>query len=806
MNARWLFLPVFLTALFVASGLLQAQPPAPVENDGPPLPLQLDPSGAPRLNLPDTIPGLDFGGGEAHGPRIFLNAKFELEEGQTTGRLLVTADVAAGFHTYSLTQKKDKGLGPNATKLTLLPTEQAKLTGPFVAETEPHKHVDTQAFVGLTIEEHTGEVTWSAPLQLAQGVDPANLTLQVEFDGQVCKDDCLPVKQIVDAKFAGTYMLAAATGEYKPELAHLVWKGVAEPKVVAPGGTVTLLFTATPEAPFHIYSYSTSKDIKGFAPTRIAFQKTSGWQVHAPETDAKIITKPAVGAGNSDITYHEGAVTWKVTLDVPKDAAVGAHELTGLIGFQTCTDEGCDMPSGAQFRVTVQVGEKTESGETLVAFEPGSYKKAEELAFATSTQLAAAPVVIGVTFAELATAVVFALLGGFILNLMPCVLPVIGLKVIQFAEQAGKDRAKVLSLNIAYCAGLLAVFMVLASLAVFLNLGWGEHFGVLWFQVVVTSIIFAMALSFLGVWEIPLPGFIGGAQTNALQKQEGYTGAFFKGVITTILATPCSGPFLGSVFGLTLRYPAWATYLIFACIGLGMAFPYLAIGAMPGLVRWLPKPGAWMETLKQLMGFVLLGTVVYLFATIGADYRVATLTLLVGIWFACWWIGRTPVYAETAQKVYAWGGGSLVAAAIGWAAFAYLGPHESHLPWVPYSQAALAQAQAEGKTVLIEFTADWCPTCQVNYKFAIDTEAVKDVVKKNDVVTMIADWSDRGDAIKQKLAELKSASIPLLAVYPASGDEPIVLRDLVVQSQVIDALQKAGPSQAGKAAAVASRQ
>src|SRR5690606_30258328 len=205
-------------------------------------------------------------------------------------------------------------------------------------------------------------------------------------------------------------------------------------------------------------------------------------------------------------------------------------------------------------------------------------------------------------------------------------------------EQAGQHRSRVLILNVVYAAGILSVFMVLASLAVFLNLGWGEHFGVMWFQVAVTAVVFAMALSFLGVWEIPLPGFIGAGKTTEIS-QEGMSGAFVKGIITTVLSTPCSGPFLGSVFSLTLRYPPYVTYLIFASVGLGMASPYLIIGAFPRLVRWLPKPGEWMKTLKEVMGFVLLGTVVYLFSTIGTDYRIATLTLLVGIWFGCWLIG-----------------------------------------------------------------------------------------------------------------------------------------------------------------------
>ena len=160
-----------------------------------------------------------------------------------------------------------------------------------------------------------------------------------------------------------------------------------------------------------------------------------------------------------------------------------------------------------------------------------------------------------------------------------------------------------------------------------------------------TAMVFVMALSFLGVWEIPIPGFVGAGRVNQLQTQEGPSGAFFKGVFTTILATPCSGPFLGPVFGYLLKQPPYMAYWIFGAVGLGMASPYLAIGAYPKLVGRLPKPGAWMETVQQLMGFLLLATVVYLFNTLTPRYVVPTLAFLVGLWFACWWVGRAQLRA-----------------------------------------------------------------------------------------------------------------------------------------------------------------
>ena len=274
----------------------------------------------------------------------------------------------------------------------------------------------------------------------------------------------------------------------------------------------------------------------------------------------------------------------------------------------------------------------------------------------------------------------FGFLGGLILNLMPCVLPVIGLKIISFVEQSGQDRKRVLWLNVWYSLGILAVFMVLATLPVAYHyfqakqFGWGQQFAYDGFNITLTAIVFVMALSFLGVWEIPIPGFVGSSKANDLAAQEGVAGAFFKGAITTVLATPCSGPFLGTALAFALAEPPYITYAMFGCIGLGMAFPYLLIGAFPQLIHFLPKPRTWMDTFKQIMGFVLLGTVVYLMTVIQWAAMVPTVALLMGLWAGCWWIGRTPAYAEFGARARAWVGGAAAAGIIGVVAFQWLGP------------------------------------------------------------------------------------------------------------------------------------
>jgi thiol:disulfide interchange protein len=403
----------------------------------------------------------------------------------------------------------------------------------------------------------------------------------------------------------------------------------------------------------------------------------------------------------------------------------------------------------------------------------------------------------------------FGLLGGFLLNFMPCVLPVVGLKIFAFAQQAHQDRRRVFLLNVWFSLGILAVFAVLATLAAGFNMSWGQQFTHTWFKVSMIVLVFAMALSFLGVWELTVPSFLGRGKANELQEQEGYLGAFFKGVFTTLLSTPCSGPALGAVFAFILGKPVWLTYLLFASVGLGMAAPYLVLGANPQWLRFLPKPGNWMETFKELMGFVLLATTVFLFTTIHIKWFLPTFSLLIGVWFACWWIGRVPLTASTMQYIRGWLFAITVASAVGLFSFTWLAPVGTatgpsteksvgahQLPWQPYSPAALDKAIAEEKTVLVDFTAQWCLTCKYNLWTAINTKEVKDWVEKNGVVTLLADWTDENEEIKRALHQLNANSIPLLAIYPAGRpQEVIVLRDVITKSQLLEALKQAGPSQ-----------
>jgi cytochrome c biogenesis protein CcdA len=353
-------------------------------------------------------------GDAADAEPVRLKAQFVEATPTRPAVLMLTATIAPGYHVYATTQPKG---GPGATKIEVAPSAAFRVIGAFDASPKPETHVDTEVWEGLRIEEHTGIVTWFAPIQFAEGVAPSDASIEGRVRMQACQSNtCQPVSLPFTAKIGPGVPL----GDALATLDGLT--GEAAP------GTPTL--------------------------------------------------EPA-----------------------PADVVAGA-------------------PSVSLWKV------------------------------------------LGASF-----------LGGLILNLMPCVLPVIGLKVFAFAKQAGHDRGKVMAMNLAYVAGLMSVFLLLAALAAYASYGWGELYTLSEFKIGITALVFAMALSFLGVWEIPLPGFAGGRAANELQQQEGYAGAFFKGIFTTILATPCSGPFLGSAIGFTLGKPAWTTFLVFSTIGLGMASP-----------------------------------------------------------------------------------------------------------------------------------------------------------------------------------------------------------------------------------------
>jgi thiol:disulfide interchange protein len=588
-----------------------------------------------------------------------------------------------------------------------------------------------------------------------------------------------------------------------------------------------LVVTATLEEGWHLYSLEQKPG--GPQPTKIMLAADSPLKLAGPfRPDApphKRTIKDVPGWNGLVVEEHAGTVTWRAPLAASPDGK--AAKIRGTVSLQLCRDNACTPPETIPFTAVAAGASATAPATKASGSDDGQSASgidgpaaAAATSGATASESAAAPAMTAPAVAavdargsvplSLPAALLMGLVGGLILNLMPCVLPVLGLKLMSFAQQSGRARQEIFQLNLWYCAGLYAVFFLLATASVAANIGlagsnlaWGEQFTSSRFNIAMAAIVFAFALSFLGVWELPIPGFIG-AKAGAMQTQEGPLAAFLKGVLSTVLATPCSGPFLGPVFGFTLTQPTGVTYAVFAAIATGMALPYLLVGLFPGLVKFLPKPGAWMETLKELLGFVMLGTVVFLFTFLDHDWFVPTFALLIGIWAACWWIGRGQEARAGDVGFARWLQAGSIVATVGSLAFMFLGPVASVIPWEPFSRERLADLRQKGATVLVDFSADWCMTCKYNLATAIETSKVKNEIERNRVVPLLADWTDGSPEIKLMLESLQSKSIPVLAVFPAarSGDrppEPIVLRDLITETQVLTAIREAGPSRAAPA-------
>lgn len=750
----------------------------------------------------------------ALGDPVSVSAAVEAGRDGHADMLAVTARLEPGWHLYSVTQKPG---GPIATRIAVATNSPRQVAGPFVPDVEPHRRSadDVPAWKGLVIEEHSGVVTWRAPLAAGTGDVRGAVSLQL------CQDTtCLPPQTIeFVAPAAAGGAAAVAVVEHVPDRSHVTLRAGYRADVGA------LVVELVPDAGWHLYrpAGSTKTEVGQGKPTIVS----SGTAVDSAIAAASV-TK-ATPTTHQDLVAA-GAVDGPVGLSITlRPASAGDGPREALVGFQTCSDQTCDPPTAVRLTITPNAASGAEitfaeakyaeaakgvrplvaSASAAVSGTAADCERPVVPAVAAAPQSASPPVGGSpATRIALPMALLMGLAGGLLLNLMPCVLPVLGLKLMSFAQQSGRDRREVFQMNLWYCAGVFAVFMALATASVAANIGlgsanlaWGEQFTSVGFNITMIAVVFAFALSFLGIWELPIPGFIG-EKAGHVQSQEGPVGSFLKGVLSTVLATPCSGPFLGPVFGFTLTQPTSVTYAVFAAIAAGMCLPYLLVGLLPGLVRFLPKPGAWMATFKELLGFVMLGTVVYLFTILRTDWFVPTLALLVGIWAACWWVGKAQ---ETSGAVgfARWVQAGAVAAAVGWGAFTLLAPGTSEIDWEqPFSRDRIAELRRSGATVMVDFSADWCPTCKFNLAYAIETDRVKAAVERNRVVPVLADWTDGSNEIKAALEGLQSRSIPVLAIYPAAtpgGDcpEPIVLRDLITESQVLEALEKAGPSKPG---------
>ena len=408
-------------------------------------------------------------------------------------------------------------------------------------------------------------------------------------------------------------------------------------------------------------------------------------------------------------------------------------------------------------------------------------------------------------------ALIFGFLGGFILNLMPCVLPVISLKIFGFIRQAGDHPERILRHGLAFIAGIFAWFLGLGLVILGLKstgseVTWAFQFQNPWFNLIIGCIVFVFALNLFSVFEIVLPGRASTALAEA-SSREGYSGSFFQGIFATLLATPCTAPFLGTALGFAFSQSPLVILLMFASVAFGMSAPYFLLSARPGWMKLLPKPGAWMERVKQFMGFPLLATLIWLLYILGNQRGLEAViwaaAFLLCLALACWIYGafcgplssvKTRVVSLAAIVLIVFGGaGFFLTERFARSTVPGTASRSSDgIAWRPFSQKALDELLAAGEPVFVDFTADWCISCKFNERTAIDVPAVREAFSKSGIVPMKADWTNANPEITAALKKFGRVGVPFYVLYPRGGsDQPIILPEILTQSIVLEALSKA---------------
>jgi thiol:disulfide interchange protein/DsbC/DsbD-like thiol-disulfide interchange protein len=517
-------------------------------------------------------------------------------------------------------------------------------------------------------------------------------------------------------------------------------------------------------------------------------QEATGWTLAAGRADKVVtlrvdapapINSPHFFAEEEFIQYDKpqavagGPQQPTLTLPLADDAQALPQRLSGILAY---TDA-----SGVYRGVPVNV--------------PFSSSLAAAITVSGASRLA--PAGLGSGGRLSAGVLMFAFLGGLILNLMPCVFPVLGIKIMGFINQAGNDRRKVARHGVMFTVGVLLSFWGLAGLLAVLRAG-GEQLG--WgfqlqsapfvFGLAVVMLIFALSLS--GVFEFGMRATgVGGA----LHSKEGYGGSFFAGVLATVVATPCSAPFLAPALGAALALPAAQSFIVFTAIGLGLSAPYLLLSAFPRAVSLLPRPGQWMNTFKQVMAFPLYATVGYLIWVLAGQTSenglLAALFGLTVIAMAVWFYGHFNVPGAGRGRVRLATAGALALLLLGlnwgWPRAA----KATDIVWEPWSAERVAQLREEGRSIYVDFTARWCATCQANKKLVFGSEEVKRYVRDHHVALLKADWTNSDPHITAELARWHRSAVPFNLVYVPPASEPNVLPELLTPATVLDSLRGA---------------
>lgn len=476
--------------------------------------------------------------------------------------------------------------------------------------------------------------------------------------------------------------------------------------------------------------------------------------------------------GDVEVYYHSTDIFID---DIPTGAT-----LSLTVTSQGCADAGlCYPPYSEHFALN-------SSSNTISKVEPSN--QATGAASINSNLISANTLTDTSGHPSLLYMLLFAILGGIILNLMPCVFPILSLKVLGFAND--RNHSQVLH-GLAYSGGVIISFIAVAALLISLQaagsaIGWGFQLQSPWFVAALTYLFFIMGLSLSGFVEF------GGQLMNTgnhLAAKSGYSGSFFTGILATVVASPCTAPFMGTALGFAVTQPTGTALLVFAALGFGMAIPVLVLSASPKLLNKIPKPGPWMVKLKELLAFPLYATAVWLAWVVGNQTGVNGMaTLLMGcvLLTLTLWLWRGKTFAKVLAIASA-----VVALALLSSPLLQTKPNTGQ-DWLAYSPQTLADLRQQGKPVFINVTADWCITCLANEKITLSTDKVKQALNNAGMTYLKADWTNYDATITELLKQYGRTGIPLYIMYPADTSSTGTLLPQILTTQImLDAIDAA---------------
>jgi len=567
-----------------------------------------------------------------------------------------------------------------------------------------------------------------------------------------------------------------------------------------PGTPARVAALVTIEPGWHVNSHQPSFEY--LIPTVLELELPKGWPpgtIRYPAAKMKTFsfeTRP--------LAVYDGDVVIVAQLQLPKGTANGTYPLHASLRYQACNDSQCLPPvtSQAEIQLKVEPGGKPRQADLFI---PPAAGRSESGTAAGAQAPVAAPT--PKPAGNLALTLLLAVLGGLILNAMPCVLPVLSLKVFGLVRSAGHGRAEVVRGALATSAGILASFLALGLAAVSFRaagaaVGWGVQFQHPGFVAFLAVVVVLFCLNLWGLFEIPLPRAL--ARLDGTAAREGIAGHFFSGLFATLMATPCSAPFLGTAIGFALAQTAPVVLAVFLALGVGMALPYLLVAAAPGIARFLPRPGVDGDGARGVMGFLLAAAAVWLFYVLSsqvAPEQLAAIQLgLLGIALFTWIQHRVAsgralrgmagagIAAAIAITLFAAAGSPGIARGI--ATQRTAGQPAGLIPWVAFDRARAESLARGGQLVFVDVTADWCFTCKVNERLVLDTPEVARAFQDHGVVPMRADWTNRDDRIGAFLAEHGRYGIPFYLLY-RPGKDPHVFSELPSRDALVATVRQA---------------